>query len=277
MPSIRHLTPDRIPDIAYSLYLLTRWQEMHEANPRLKMPPDIKMGERGVAEFNRLAQAFPENSPEQIYLTTMYSIIVSLAREIARSKKAWLEKKQSAEEECARRIMETSKASLESSMIVLIKRYLLIGGVGFALAKAVIPWLEMDMASKSQPNYLSVAFAGGLVLASGYLKSKLDQYQASNIYTLHNYLIWYANKEYSLSVKLECRRAENAARRAWRHMTGKEAPRFRGYDEFLAEILELESEFRRHCLKLTASPLKSIVVLFVEKIKKTRTKTRGRK
>ena len=267
-PTIAHLTPDRILDIAYSVHVLADWAIKKKDDPSLVMHEDVRLARRGLNEFGRLMKAFPKDSPEHRYLSTMDPIIVSLARGITRSKKAWMDKKRYAEEECDRRIMEAAQSSLESSILQLVKRYLFIGGFGFALAKAFIPWLDIDMVSKSQPNYLSLAFAGGLVLLSGYIKTKLDQIQAGSIYAYHNYLIWYANKEYSLSVKIEYKRAEDAARRAWKLCTGKEAPKFRGYDEFITEHLLLEDEYRRHCTRLTASPWKALVMSFVERAQK---------
>lgn len=275
-PTINFHTPDKILDLAYSVHTLLSWRERLENRPNLNETENIAMCKRAVAEYNRLQEAFPVDSPEYNYLRAMDPIINAMACAITRLKKEWLAKKSRAEDECNRRVVENSKSAIETNLRQLIKKFLLIGGFGFALAKGVMPWLSLPMETKSQPNFLSFAFAMGLFALIGYVQYKYGQMQNSGLYSYHNYLLWYADREYALSIKMEYGRYEETARRNWLLATGQEAPECRGYDDLLAEHLLLEDEYRHYCTKLSASPWKALVISFVEQAKKAWPKKKKR-
>lgn len=265
-PSVQHITPDRVLDIAYCFHVYAFWLSQNRPGD---LPPDVLLAKKIVDNFERMQDDFPNFSKEKIYLDKIGQIIVSLSRGLSRGKNTLEEKLKQAGRKRDKQLEDINRSVLPSGTFRSGWKILgpvVIGLLGFALTKSVVPGIES--AQKLEPNYFSLATGLGFALISSALSSWYQNFNIMKIYALHDHAWFGAMEEYDLSQLQEYKRAEHFAKIAWHELTGQKAEEWPGFDDWIDKQRDLRNRAREEAMRLAANPVYQIFLLFSQWRKK---------
>lgn len=245
-PSVTHLTPDRVTDIAYCFYVVM-------SNNHGAATPDIELAQKIVDEFNRLRDSFPPDSPEGVFLFTVSQIIISLSRGIARCKQNKLSRLRAAEEAKAERMRMISESARRAGFIRASIRTAITGGFGYYAVQAVVPSVHLEPTADSK--YISLATALGLVLISSYIGAWWASVKVTRIFMYHQFVISYAEKEYDAAALEEYERADQNSRRAWEIYANTPAACWPNYATQIREERRVRDVFEEKYLVMISDPV----------------------
>ena len=245
-PSVKHLTPDRVTDIAYCYYVVM-------SNHHGECTPDIELAQKIVDEFNRLRESFHPDSPEGVFLFTVSQIIISLSRGIARCKQNKLNRLKAAEEAKAERMRMISESARRAGFIRASIRTAITGGFGYYAVRAFVPSVALEPTADAK--YISLATALGLVLISSYIGAWWASVKVTRIFMYHQFVISYAEKEYDAAALEEYERADMNSRRAWEIYSNTPAARWPNYATQIREERRVRDVFEEKYLGMISDPV----------------------
>ena len=247
---LKWLTPIIVLDVGYAY---------HVANNRESgSTPVGRLACRQVDSFWQLAEKHTAE-PEAQYLFSISANIISLANGIARNKREYRlaqEQAQLERDEMREALMSVTRRSLLWRLGVNAARAALLGGLGFALVRAVTP--HLDLSDRADPNYISLAFALGFMLIGSYVQSWLNDYSRDRITLHYEHSLQYARTRYVVGSRTEYNLARLSAVRAWAAYTGSEYPGSSGYERVFNDELELLNVFYAYRQILRESGLQRI-------------------
>jgi hypothetical protein len=265
-PSVDHLFPGCVLDISYCYYVAA---ENHQAKSvTAKRAHDV------VAEFERLCNAFPKNSPEGVFLFTISQIIVSLSRAIIRGKRNLESQRRIAEKERKERLNDISKAGRQAGIFNAGWRVFLMAGLGFFLAEAFFP--EANLKEGANPTYVSLATSIVTVMIGTYLRSWFVSQKVTRIFLAYHHSVMFAEKKYEIDIFEEYQRAKQSATIAWKHLTGSLPPEVPGFEELLQEQIKSRVKFEREAQIILANPFWGMLLSVFDVLKRIRLR-RGKK
>ena len=222
------LTPDRVLDIAYALYVLMASDEQERQTETYAIARSI------VAKFRQVCDKHDNlETPEGQFLFSLEQIVVSLSRGINRRKNTLNDRLKAARDKKARQLKEIGDTSFRAGYLKAGWRALFIGGLGFFLAQHFLP--NLHLGEDKSPTFASLAIATGAILIFSFVRSIWTNYRFNEVYTAYELARNKADGLYIEEVLQEYVRSRNDAARAWKLYSGRDPEKSLGFEAVLHE------------------------------------------
>jgi len=223
------LTPDRILDIAYCMYVLLNSDNENDHDSAIH-----QTAENLVEKFRKLYLEYNDlKTPEGQFIFSLQQIVVSLSRGINRRKNTYRDQIAVAKEKKERQVREINGGTFRVWLLRAGWRVLVLGGSGFFLARLILPGLHLG--ENHSPTIASLTIAIGTVLIGSFIKSLWMSFCINKIFSSYDTALSKAERAYTRGVLGEYTRSKTDAGRFWKLYTGKDPQEWLGFDAILQQ------------------------------------------
>lgn len=226
----RLLTPDRVLDIAYCVFVKSINLSEHPEDLEVR-----RFADRVVDDFNQMCADAEKGSKDWEYLFSVQQIIVSLSRGIIRRKRTYEQQLRITEDKKEQHIKRLTTETNQSGVMKAGLRGLLLGGLGYSMIHFLYPSLQLD--GKREVNFASLATGIAFILVGTFIRSIVLARKITAIFNDYDHGQLQANILYQRSALFEYNRAEQAAGLAYESFSGERPMNLPGFEQVMAEEL----------------------------------------
>ena len=270
----RFLDPENVGNLAYAYYVADDSVTNSSSGRSLAT---LRLARRTVKDFEAWKKRAKFGSNEWKYLFDLSGIIVSLSRDISRSKVDLTLRIQLAVKQKDEQLKEITGAVWQKSLIkgamkaavmgnvANIVRMMLFGSLGFFFMQGVSQ--NPEVSENTDPTSLSIAAGVAMTIVGFYMRNYMIESKRSRIMAFYESALGQAQMACKRKLFLEYKIAKSASIRSWEEYTGDKYIEKYGYGHAMEDDLVYYGQSLELWERMKSNPVLKMLKIISERIR----------